>query len=208
LRRLPDEPSRPRLTALRRAGAGRIALEVDGRSWRTVPDEVALRAGLTAGLALDRPVLRRLRREIRRVEALALAARALEQRDLSRGRLDARLTGARLTAAEREQALETLERSGLVDDARLARARAEALAERGWGDAAIAARLESEGVGPELAREAITDLADEAERVCVFVERGADRRKTTSFLVRRGFDEDAIEAALGWLDEDDRPGLR
>jgi len=181
---------------------------VDGRRWRTVPDEVAFRAGLAAGLVLERPVLRRLRRELRRVEALALAGHALERRDLSRGRLDARLTRAGLTAAEREQVLATLERSGLVDDSRLARARAGARGGRGWGDAATAARLEAEGVGREIAREAIADLAAEAERASALVKRGADRGRTASFLVRRGFDEDAIEAALGSLDETGRPGLR
>jgi SOS response regulatory protein OraA/RecX len=181
---------------------------VDGRCWRTVPDEVVLRAGLIAGLVLERPVLRRLRSELRRVEALALAGHAIERHDLSRGRLDARLTRAGLTAAEREQVLATLERSGLVDDSRLARARAEVLAERGWGAAAFAARLVAEGVGPEIAREAIADLAVEAERASALVEGGADRGRTASYLVRHGFDEDSIEAALGSLDETDRPGLR
>jgi hypothetical protein len=71
------------LTALRRARAGRVALEVDGRPWRVVPDEVALAAGLRAGLVLDRAALRRLRRELRRVEAMEAAARVLAHRDLA-----------------------------------------------------------------------------------------------------------------------------
>ena len=181
---------------------------MDGRRWRTVPAEVVLRAGLTPGVVLDRPVLRRLRTELRGAEALTLAARALERRDVSRGRLDARLAGAGLTQAERALALATLERSGLVDDGRLARARAEALAERGWGDAAIAARLEAEAVAPELVGDAIAGLAPEADRASLLVGGYADRGKAAVLLARRGFDEDAIEAAVGPLDGDDRPGLR
>ena len=181
---------------------------MDGRRWRTVPAEVVLRVRLAPGVVLDRPVLRRLRRELRRAEALALAARALERRDLSRSRLDARLAGAGLTPAEREAALATLEQAGLVDDGRLVAARAEALAERGWGDAAIAARLEAEAVAPELVRNAIAGLAPEADRASLLVGGYADRRKAAVLLARRGFDEDAIEVAVGPLDGDDRPGLR
>lgn len=181
---------------------------MDGKPWRTVADDVAVRAGLRAGAELDRTTLCRVRAEVRRAEALAIAAQALEHRDLSRERLDARLAGAGLTPAEREQALATLERSGLVDDARLARARAATLAERGWGDAAIAARLDADGVDGESAKGAIAELAPESERASALVERGGDRRRTASLLARRGFDPDAIEAALGALDESDRSGLR
>lgn len=173
-----------------------------------MPDEVVFRAGLAAGIVLDRPLLRRLRRELRAAEALTLAARALARANLSRDRLDARLAGAGLTPAEREQALATLQSCGYVDDDRLAEARAGALAERGWGDAAIAARLEAEGIGAELVRAALAALAPEAERASALVRRGQNSRNRASFLARRGFDETAIESALGALDADGRAGLR
>ncbi|MGH3041065.1 MAG: hypothetical protein ACRDNG_04895, partial [Gaiellaceae bacterium] len=73
----------PTLTAVRRARPGRVELEVDDRRWRVVPDAVVLRCGLAAGVELDRPLLRRLRRELRRAEALEAATRTIARRDVS-----------------------------------------------------------------------------------------------------------------------------
>ena len=64
---------RPRVTALRPERRGRIAVELDGERWRTVPEDVAATAGLFVGRELDRPALRELRRALRRSEALASA---------------------------------------------------------------------------------------------------------------------------------------
>src|SRR5918996_5821062 len=140
------------LTALRRARAGRVALELDGQPWRTVPDDVVVRCGLHAGLTLDRPRLRLLRTELKRAEALATAGRALAQAPLSRRRLGERLRRRGVTPEAERAAVGTLAAAGLVDDARLAHGRAQTLADRGWGDLAIAARLEREGFGAEDAR--------------------------------------------------------
>jgi hypothetical protein len=61
---------------------------------------------------------------------------------------------------------------GLVDDARTAVRRAEALAERGFGDAAIRYDLEQEGIAPEPVEEALAGLDPERERAGA---RGAAR---------------------------------
>ena len=137
----------PTLTAVRRSRPGRVALEVDGRPWRTVPDDVVVHCGLRAGLELERPLLRDLRRELRRCEALEAAVRTVSRRDVSAGRLRQRLDARGIAPQEAVAAVETLSAAGVVDDERLARSRARALAERGWGDAAVAARLEHEGSG-------------------------------------------------------------
>jgi SOS response regulatory protein OraA/RecX len=196
-----------RITALHRQRPGRIAVEVDGRRWRVVPDDVVVRCGLAAGVELERPLLRELRRELRRAEALAAATRALSLRDLSRRRLDERLRARGATAPESERAVATLEAAGLVDDARLARRRAEALAERGWGDAAIAARLQRDGVAEELAGSAIADLTPEGERAAALARQVSDRHKAWKLLSRRGFSADSAESALGALDEEPSAGL-
>jgi SOS response regulatory protein OraA/RecX len=107
---------------------------------------------------------------------------------------------------ERET-LGTLAAAGLVDDARLARARAAALADRGWGDLAIAARLQREGLEEAEVRAALADLPPEAGRAAALVADLADRRKAWSLLARRGFSPDANEGALGALDAEDRRGL-
>ena len=145
-RRLPRPLALAEVTALRRAGPGRIALEVDGRPWRTVPDEVVLRAGLAAGVTLERPVLRLVRAELGRAKAKNVAGRALARRELSSAELAARLERARVDPGAGATVLTSLQEAGLVDDERAARARAAALAERGYGNAAIAARLEAAGI--------------------------------------------------------------
>src|SRR5262245_11985191 len=117
----------PTVTALRAAGRGRVAVELDGVPWRTIPLEVAVRAGGASGVVLDRPRLRILRRELRRGEAVARAARALRARDRTAHELDARLARTGVRAPERAQAIATLERAGLVDDPRVAASRAAAL---------------------------------------------------------------------------------
>jgi SOS response regulatory protein OraA/RecX len=196
-----------RITALRRQRPGSVAVEVDGRRWRVVPDDVVVRCGLAAGVQLERPLLRELRRELRRAEALAAATGVLSRRDVSRRRLDERLRARGATASESERAVATLESAGLVDDARLARRRAEILAERGWGDGAISARLQAEGVAAELVRAAVAELSPEGERAAALARQAPDRRRAWKLLARRGFSADAAEFALGPLDEEPSAGL-
>ena len=63
--RLPDEPGEAGAPDGAPAGrSGRVALEVDGAPWRTVPDDVVVRARLALGQRLDRPALREIRREL------------------------------------------------------------------------------------------------------------------------------------------------
>jgi regulatory protein len=184
-----------------------VLLEVDGEPWRTVPDEVVLRCGLATGIALERPLLRGIRRQLRAAEAVALASRALAGRDLSRHRLAERLERAGVAPEPRLGAIAALTSAGALDDARLARARAASLAERGWGNAAIATRLEAEGIADVEARAALDTLAPEAERASLLARRATDRKKTWAYLARRGFQTETIEAVLGTLDDDAHGGL-
>ena len=166
-----------------------------------------MRCGLAAGIELERPLLRRLRGELIKAEALTVAARSLRQRDLSRRRLEERLERAGVAAGAREEAVAALVEAGAVDDARLAVARAATLAGRGWGDAAIAARLEGEGIPEAIARVAIAELPSETERATRASTAIADTRKAWTLLTRRGFALETLEAVLGPLDEDERGGL-
>jgi regulatory protein len=186
---------------MRRAGRGRVTLEVDGRPWRSVPDDVVVRCGLHAGLTLDRPRLRSLRRELRRAEALAAAGQALASAPLSHRRLGERLQRRGVPPAAEREALETMTAAGLVDDPRVAQIRANALAERGWGDLAIAARLEREGFEEMDVRQALAELEPEGLRAAALLVRVAGKgRKAWGALSRRGFSPDAIEESLGPLD--------
>jgi SOS response regulatory protein OraA/RecX len=105
-----------------------------------------------------------------------------------------------------EAAVATLAEAGFVDDARLARGRALALAERGWGDAAIEARLEDEGLAQPEVEAAIAELDPEVRRAARAI-RGLAPRKAWSLLQRRGFDPETIDSALGALDGGAGEGL-
>jgi regulatory protein len=191
----------PTLTAVRRSRPGRVALEIDGRPWRVVPDDVVVRCGLRAGLELGRPLLRDLRRELRRSEALATAVRTVSRRDISAVRLRQRLDARGINSQEAEAAVETLSAAGVVDDDRLARSRARALAERGWGDAAVAARLEQEGLPSQAVTGALAEIPAEHERAAKLGARTPDRRALWRLLARRGFAPETIEEIVGPLDD-------
>ncbi len=185
------------VTALRSSRPGRVAVELDGSPWRVLPVDVVVVVGLAVGERLDRARLRALRRELRRHEALAAAAGALRYRDLSRRALETRLARRSVAPVERADALQVLERAGIVDDARFGAMRARTLAERGWGDAAIRADLEQQAVPEELIGPALEALQPEAERAQVVILRRGSGVATARLLARKGFGDDAIETAAG-----------
>jgi SOS response regulatory protein OraA/RecX len=186
----------PTITGLRERRNGRVLVDLDGDPWREVPADVAVRAGLMLGLALDRTRLRELGRELRRSRALSIASRTLRHRDLPRRALEARLERAGLPAAARGEALDTLIRVGVVDDDRVAAGRARALADRGYGDDAIRWRIEQDGLAAELVEGALAALEPERERALRFVPTRGSMAKRGAWLARRGFGEEAIESAL------------
>jgi SOS response regulatory protein OraA/RecX len=122
-----------------------------------------------------------------RQQAIDAAAQILRHGDRSRAELEQRLERRGLQPGAVEEALETLERVGVVDDRRTAELRAARLAERGYGDAYIRAELERRRLPAE---EALAFLEPERERAASLAARG------TAWLRRRGFGEDAIEAAV------------
>jgi len=187
----------PTVTRLREERRGRVAVELDGAPWRVLPVDVVVRSGMSAGKTLDRAALRVVRRELRRAEALAVAGRALRTRDLSRRRLAERLEQRDVSPATAAESLAALEHAGLVDDTRVARTRAVALAERGWGDEAIRHRLSSEGLGDEAVAAGLAALDPERERASTLIRRRGQGERTARYLAGRGFGEDCVEAAFG-----------
>jgi regulatory protein len=189
------------VTALRERPRGRVEIELDGVPWRVVPADAAVRAGLAAGRALDRPTARALGRELRRARALGVAVRALRHRDLSRRRLQERLAAKGSGAAATAEALATLERAGLLDDGRVAAARAESLAGRGYGDAAIRDVLERDGIAGEAVDAALAALEPEPVRARALLARRGESVKTLRWLAARGFDASALEELAGFAEE-------
>ena len=191
----------PRITALRPERSERVRVELDGAVWRTLPTGAIVAAGLSVGSELDRMRARELARALRRSRALTAAAAALSRRDRSSAGLEAYRGARGIAAAERVQAVETLERLGYVDDGRFAADRAAQLARRGFGDEGIRCRLEQEGLGSEQIDAALAALAPEAERASDLTAGGDVTPKLARRLAAKGFSAEAIEAALGaaWL---------
>ena len=187
----------PVVTALREQPRGRVEVEIDGAPWRLVPADAVVRTGLFIGRELDRETARTLGRELRRADALARAARALRPRERSRRALEDRLMHAGVPALARNEALETLERVGLVDDSRVADTRAQSLAERGFGDAAIRYDLEHEGVAADLVEQALAGLEPERDRARALVQRRGAEPRTARWLAGKGFDAASVEDVLG-----------
>lgn len=189
------------VTALRMESRERVSIELDGRPWRLVPADAVVRTGLVVGRALDRETARSLGRELRRSAALDTALRSLRYRDQSRRRLDQRLARRGTRAEARADALEALERAGLVDDARVARTRAATLAGRGYGDAAIRFALEAEGLVEGEVVDALASLEPEVRRArALLAERGRSPR-TLRWLAGRGFDASTLEDVAGFADD-------
>jgi regulatory protein len=195
----------PRVTALRPARPGRVLVELDEERWRTVSVDVAARSGLAVGLELDRERLRTLRRELRRGAALDAGVRALTRRDRSEQSLRGVLARKGATKAERDETVATLRRQGALNDGRFACSRASQLAGRGFGDAAIAFRLEQEGFSPEVVADALVRLDPEADRAARLAARRGRTEKTARWLAARGFDADSVEAVLPSVAEKDGP---
>jgi SOS response regulatory protein OraA/RecX len=188
------------VTGLRERPRGRVEVDLDGAPWRLVPADAVVRSGLAVGRALDRETARALGRELRRSEALDIALRALRYRDQSRQRLEERLERRGTPAEAREDAIEALERAGLVDDARVAAVRAQALAERGYGDAAIRFALEAEGLPERAVVVALSSLELEVERARGLLAARGKTLKTVRWLAGKGFDPTTLEDVAGFAD--------
>ncbi len=174
-----------------------------------MPAEVVLRAGLDVGVELDRDCARRLRRELRRHEAMERAARTLRSRDLSIAELDMRLDRARIAPAARAEAIGRLTAAGAVDDGRFALSRARALADRGAGDFLVRHDLEKRGIAEEAVAAAIASLEPERVRAARICARRGTGPKTVRFLARKGFSEDTIESSCAEeIAEHDPPVVR
>jgi SOS response regulatory protein OraA/RecX len=183
----------PTVTGLRERKRGRVAVELDGRPWRVLPADAVVRVGLRVGRALDRPTARDLARELRRTRALAQASRLLAVSGRSRGEVEQRLSRSKHSGCAREEAVGALERAGVLDDARLAESRAEVLALRGYGDAAIRSDLRRRLIPADAAESAVARLEPELVRIAPLVE-GQDVSPTLlRRLAGRGFSRDTLE---------------
>lgn len=190
------------VTALRARGRARVEVDLDGRPWRVVPIEAVYAASLSVGRAVDRPTARALGRELRRLNARALALRALRARDHTVASLEQRLAERGAAPGARREAIEAAQRAGLVDDHRYAHDRSTLLAGRGAGDQLIAADLAQHGV-PEVDIRAVLDLLEpESHRAARIIEARGRTPRTARHLAAKGFSEEALETLVADLSAD------
>lgn len=189
------------MTRLRQRRRDRVDVELDGVPWRVLPVDVVARSGLRVGRELDREVARALARELRRSRALERATRALAAHDRSRHELRERLARAHVPAALGEEAIDALERAGLVDEHRLARDRGETLARRGYGDAAIRADLARRGLPSAAIAEALSSLPPERERATQIVGSERPTPAQVRRLAARGFTPETLDDLAAFAQE-------
>jgi regulatory protein len=135
-------------------------------------------------------------------DAHELALRSLRVRDRSVRELDGRLAAHGVADEERTEVLESLQRTGLLDDRRFAEGRAASLARRGAGDALIRHDLTSAGVCSELVEKALQALEPELDRARAIVERRGGGARTSRYLVGKGFSSDVAGAVASGADEE------
>ena len=129
-------------------------------------------------------------------DALDQALRALRHRDRSAAEVVRFLAARGVGDDERKAALETLARTDLVDDRRYAERRAESLADRGAGDAAIRHELAHAGLDPDVVEDALRSLRPERERAEEIVARRGASPRTARYLAGKGFSYDVVESFI------------
>jgi regulatory protein len=136
-------------------------------------------------------------------DAVEAALRLLRHRDRSVAQVERELASRGLNEDVREEALATLSRTGLVDDARFAEIRARTLAERGAGDALIRHDLATAGVAEALVESVLGALEPESERARRIVGRRGASAKTARYLAGKGFADDVVHAVVARAQDDE-----
>lgn len=190
----------------RRPGDGAVDVVLDSGEVLRVHDRRILEHRLSSGTALGAAGLDALRRAAAADAAERRALRLIARRPRSEAELRARMAGWGIDEVTAAGVLERLSELGQVDDRRLAAAVTEAHRAHGYGRLRTAHDLARLAVAePEAAAALGTLPADErteAERVAAqrfgpppYDDRTA--RRAAAFLARRGFDAEAVAAAVG-----------
>ena len=194
----------PRITSLTGSRrTGRVELEVDGETWGSVPDSIALSCSLHEGQVLDEEELEALGAEIALAEAVNAALSCLAYRPRSRVELQRHLRRKGHTDGPVHAAISRCERLGYIDDGAFALSFVrDRIRFRPSGRRRLLSELRSRGVSAEDADAALDEAFREfgfseqdllrqsaARRVRALqsVERSTARRRLTGYLLRRGF---------------------
>lgn len=210
-------PEEHEITQLRRVGQGEnVEVHVDGEPVWKLHRPLVDKLNLFVGRRLSPDELTQMRQEIALHQAKASALRMLGQRARTEADLRRRLLGKRYPVAAVEATVAWLQHLGYLNDEQYAQDRTASLQRRKMGRRAIEFTLLGEGVDDELARDVVaaqagelqeTELACELARELAAKWRGLDRLRRRNriyqHLLRRGFEMEAIIAALAQIDPDD-----
>lgn len=191
----------------------RVSLFVDGEFALGLLGEVAAAAGLRVGQAVDVERLRHLAREEERRQAQECALRFLGYRARSRAEIRRRLERGGYEPEVIEEALDSLARSGLIDDAEFSESWVRArTGSRPMGPQRIALELRQKGVARDVIDDALQavdpdrelDLALAVGRRKFEQMQGQaatpdGRRRLAAFLRRRGFSWEVCARVLDIL---------
>lgn len=144
------------ITAQRRAE--RVNLHIDGDFWSGAPVAVVAEAGLKVGMELTDEALEELAERILVREAIESCLRRLALRGRTRRELAQGLKERKFDEHVAEQALDHLDRIGMLNDRPVAQLRVESLITRGAGPRKIAMELGRVGVDPDLRSEVMEEL--------------------------------------------------
>jgi regulatory protein len=199
------------ITALtpRSGRADRVAVRLEGGRVLELATTVVDSAGLRTGDLLMAEEQERLLAEDAPHRARSRSLRLLALRDRSRREVELRLRKLGFDAEVVADTVEWLEGLGYLDDGRFAASYAEARLRAGWGEARVRAELKRAGVDRVLVERALevdgpnsqaanggADSLLAAARRRFGAQFAADpeaaERRLAGFLIRRGFDWEAV----------------
>jgi regulatory protein len=211
---MDDPPSTPKIIELRNMPRGRQRLLTlsDGREF-LFSEEACERAGVHEGDLAEPGLFQSLEASEHRVSAHEAALRLLSHRQRSENEMRTRLAMRGIEPGAIDDEIERLQRAGLLDDEKFARAWVEdrkRIAPR--GRRMLRYELLGRGIEPESAelatqevddRETAIELARSRARKSTAMDYGTFFSKIGGFLRRRGFDyEVAAEAVrVAWAEE-------
>ena len=129
-------------------------------------------------------------------QALEAGLKALSRRELSYAELVARLQRSGIDREDAERASTQLTEAGYQSDERTADERARVLAARLHGDLAIRLDLRRRGISEGDIDSALEGVDPELARAEELARRAQNASQLARALHRKGYSDDAIEAAL------------
>jgi regulatory protein len=215
---MDEEPGSPRIVEIRDVPRGRQRLITtsDGREF-LFSEEACERLHVSVGAPADPELFSALEAAEQRVAAHDAALRLLSHRARSETEMRTRLAMRGIEPGAIEDEIERLQRAGLLDDEKFARAWVEdrkRIAPR--GRRMLRYELLGRGIEPESVenatrdiddRETATELARARARKTTTTDFGAFFSKVGGFLRRRGFDYEVAAEATRTAWDESRPGL-